>query len=177
MDISKWSLDYIRKENITWLEDNRGEWVSLLTSRLKFLLSGMSFIVITDESRSWFEHYLISKVNSNPNRPLLPFFSLNSIYPNFKSIKDFNLINDLLSLTFPNGFVYFYIGKGDCEIANLAKGYDNSFSLLVDEDAQNSFLVGIEKDIGSKAIDIRLIELFGFLDESINAILFNEAII
>lgn len=180
MDIFKWSLDYVREKNLAWLEDRREELVSLLASRLKFLIDGMSFIVICDDDRIWFENYMITKMNANTTRPLLPFFSLRSLYPNFarlNSSEDFSLLNDLISLVFTNGVVYFYIGKSDFKASILAKKSDNSLSLLLDESAQNSFLIEDEQIIGSKSVDMKLIEIFDFFNKSIDAVLFDGVIL
>jgi len=66
---------------LEWLEDRKEDWTPLLASKLKFLHDGFAFIVICDDERSWFSEYIIKKINSSTNsRPLLPFFSLRSLY-------------------------------------------------------------------------------------------------
>ncbi|MBR8462851.1 HobA family DNA replication regulator [Campylobacter sp. faydin G-24] len=178
-DLIKWTLDAIRKESasMSWMEERRVEWTPLLASRLKFLLQGRTFIVITDDDRTWFETYLLKKINSPANaRPLLPFVSLRAIYPSLDEInskEQILLLQDMLSIAFPNGYVYFYIGKSIDKRAQIAKGADDSYMWLFDEQAQNSFYL----NSSDENLDIKLISLFKLFDKSIDAVLFAKVIL
>ncbi|MBV5277791.1 MAG: hypothetical protein J0647_01905, partial [Campylobacteraceae bacterium] len=127
----------------SWMEEKRFEWVPLAASMLKSLLNGHTFIVITDDDRSWFCHYILKSINNqSKNRPLLPFISLQALYPNLYQIRtkeDIELLENLLLQAFPNGYTFFYIGKNSDIKMQIAKRKDDSFMWIMDEHLQNSF--------------------------------------
>ncbi|MBE2984788.1 HobA family DNA replication regulator [Campylobacter sp. RM9344] len=178
-DLIKWTLEAIRNEGslMSWMEERRVEWTPLLASRLKYLLDGRTFIVITDDERTWFEEYLIKKINrASSARPLLPFVSLRALYPMLDEInskEQILLLEDMLSLAFPNGYVYFYIGKSVDKRSQIAKGADDSYMWLFDEQAQNSFYLSSNDE----NLDIKLITLFRLFDKSIDAVLFAKVVL
>ena len=173
-DFIQWTLKAIRDEGplMSWMEERRVEWTPLLASRLKFLLEGRAFITISDEERRWFEIYLLKKMNHSKSiRPFLPFFSLRSLYPSLDEIEtneQKQLLKDMLSLAFPNGYVFFYVGKSADKSSQIAKGKDDSYMWLFDEQAQNSFYLSSSDG----ALDIKLLSLFRLFDKSIDAALF-----
>ena len=172
----KWSLEGIRKDGspMSWMEEKRFEWVPLAASMLKNLMNGHTFIIITDDDREWFCHYMLKAVNSqSKHRPLLPFIGLQALYPNLYQIKtreDIELLENLLLQSFPQGYTFFYVGKNSDIKMQIAKRKDDSFMWIMDEDLQNSFYLLSEDD----SLDIKLIQLFRLLDKSINAVLFAE---
>ncbi|NOX16558.1 MAG: hypothetical protein GXP61_11175 [Epsilonproteobacteria bacterium] len=172
----KWTLDNIRKDgaSMSWMEEKRFEWVPLNISMLKNLLEGHAILVVTDDDREWFCDYMLKDINKlSKNRPLLPFVSLKSIYPLLNSIKtkeDIELLEDLLSQIFPQGYTYFFIGKNNNIKMQIAKRKDDSFIWVMDEQLQNSFFLSS----GDENLDIKLIQLYKLLDKSINALLFAE---
>ncbi|MCI6989091.1 MAG: HobA family DNA replication regulator [Campylobacter sp.] len=177
-DLFKWSLEEIRKDPLmAWLEVRREDLIPLLASRVKFLLDGKSFLVFCDDERSWFESYVVKNINKNGNeRPLLPFYPLRLIYPRLTSIntvEEMELLNDMLSLSFPNGFVYFYIGRGNYSLSQIAKNKDDSFMWLIDENTPNSFSVDGKDD----TLDVKLLNLFRLFDRSISAVLFDQVMV
>ena len=106
----------------------------------------------------------------------LPFFSLRSLYPAFDSIEtneQKQLLKDMLSLAFPNGYIFFYIGKSIDKRANLAKTDENSYMWLFDEQAQNSFTLSSSDE----NLDIKLLNLYKLFDKSIDAVLFAKVIL
>ncbi|SUX11366.1 DNA replication regulator [Campylobacter sputorum subsp. sputorum] len=173
MDFFKWTLQAIRAEgSMSWMEERREEWSPLLASRLKFLLDGRVFLLICDEQREWFLSYFLTNINrrsiSASPRPLLPFFSLKSIYPNLDDISskdEMALLDDLLEITFPNGFIYFYIGSSLNKRAQVAKGRDDSYMWLLDEQSQNGFSLN-SKD---ENIDSKFLSLYSLFDKSVEA--------
>lgn len=175
-EFMKWTLEAIRSEGLSmsWMEERRVEWALLLAPRLKYLINGRTFIVITDNDRFWFEIYLLKKINSlSSARPLLPFVSLRSIYPcidDIDSKEQIMLLNDMLSITFPNGYVYFYIGKSADKMAQIAKLNDDSYMWLFDEQVQNSFYLSSSDE----HLDTKLITLFKLFNSSVEAALFAE---
>jgi hypothetical protein len=172
----KWTLEEIRKEGsmMSWMEEKRFEWVPLCASMLKNLLDGHTFIVLTDDERAWFCNYMLRSINAqNKERPLMPFVSLRTFYPNLYQIKtkeDIELLENLLAQTFPSGYTFFYIGKNSDTKMQIAKRKDDSFMWVLDEHLQNSFYLQTSDD----NLDIKLIQLFKLLDKSINAVLFAE---
>lgn len=172
----KWTLDTIREDDsmMSWMEEKRFEWVPLAVSMLRNLLDGQTIILITDEDREWFSKYTLKAINNkNKNRPLLPFVSLKTFYPNLdslKSIEEIELLEDLLSQSFPNGYIFFYVGKGNDIKMQIAKRKDDSFMWVFDEHLQNSFFLSSHDDL----LDIKLIQLYRLLDKSIDASLFAE---
>ena len=172
----KWTLEEIRKEGsmISWMEEKRFEWVPLCASMLKNLLDGHTFIVLTDDEREWFGNYIMDTINaSTKDRPLLPFVSLKALYPSLTYIKnneDIELLENLLSQIFPNGYTFFYIGKNSDIKMQIVKRRDDSFMWVFDEHLQNSFYLQTADD----NLDIKLIQLFKLLNKSINAVLFAE---
>ena len=172
----KWTLDNIRKDGsmMSWMEEKRFEWVPLNVSMLKNLIVGHTIIMITDDDREWFCNYVLNDINKLcKNRPLLPFVSLKSFYPNLNSLKtkeDIELLEDMLYQAFPNGYTYFYIGKNNSIKMQIAKRRDDSFIWVMDEQLQNSFFLSSSDE----NLDIKLIQLYKLLDKSINALLFAE---
>ncbi len=159
---------------MSWMEEKRFEWVPLCASMLKNLLDGHTFIVVTDDDRAWFCHYLLRAVNNRQkNRPLLPFIALQTLYPNLYQVKnneDIELLEDMLSQAFPGGYTFFYVGKNSDIKMQIAKRKDDSFMWIMDEHIQNSFYLLSDDD----SLDIKLIQLFRLLDKSIDAVLFAE---
>lgn len=174
----KWTLETIRKggSNLSWMEERRLEWVPLAISRLQSLLEGKTFVIITDSKREWFCEYILSSINRKTNeRPYLPFISLKSFFPNLKDIKtyeDMQLLEDMLSISFPNGYIYFYVGKSNDFSSQIAKKRDDSFMWIMDEHIQNSFYLN-SKD---KDLDVKLIQLCQLLDKTIDALLYAEVL-
>jgi len=172
----KWTLDNIRQDGsmMSWMEEKRFEWVPLNVSMLRNLMEGHTIIVITDDDRQWFCNYMLDDINKlSNNRPLLPFVSLKSIYPNLNNLKtkeDIELLENMLYQTFSNGFTYFYIGKNNSIKMQIAKRRDDSFIWVMDEHFQNSFYLSSNDE----NLDIKLIQLYKLLDKSINALLFAE---
>ncbi|MBK1972167.1 HobA family DNA replication regulator [Campylobacter sp. TTU_617] len=172
-DFLSFTLENIRNGGtfLNWMESRRLEWAPLMAARLKHLLEGRTFILMCDEQRSWYEHYFLKNINSKNSRPMLPFVSLDCLYKKkIQNTEDIFLLNDLLDITFPNGYVYFYIGSTTDKKSLIAKSKDDSLLWLFDEQLQNSFYLN-SKD---KDLDAKLISLFRLLDLSLDAILFSK---
>lgn len=173
-----WTLKTIRQggSNLSWMEERRLEWTPLAVSRLENLLNGYTFVLLTDSQRSWFANYILNSINTKTNnRPLLPFISLEAFLPNKDIIKsnqdqDRELLEDMLSLAFPSGYIFFYIGKGNDYRSQIAKRKDDSFLWLLDERVQNSFFLSTQDE----DLDVKLIQLFKLMNKTIDALLFAE---
>ena len=114
--------------------------------------------------------------HSKSIRPFLPFFSLRSLYPSLDEIEtneQKQLLKDMLSLAFPNGYLFFYIGKSLDRYANLAKSDEDSYMWLFDEQAQNSFTLSSSDE----NLDIKLLNLYKLFDKSIDAVLFAKVML
>lgn len=159
---------------LSWMEEKRFEWVPLMSSMLRNLLDGQTIIIVTDDDREWFGDYILKTVNAQTkNRPLLPFVSIKTFYPNIHQLKtkeEIELLEDMLSQSFPNGHTFFYIGKGNDIKMQIVKRNEESFMWVLDERLQNTFYFSSGDDL----LDIKLIQLYRLLDKSINAVLFAE---
>ncbi len=175
-DFSSWTLDRIREEgsSMSWMEERRFDWVPLAASAVDRLINAKTFLLITDRKREWFARYILSRLNKNDgHRPLLPIIPIGTFFPYIDKLKDeeqMSVLEDMLSLSFPAGYTFFYIGQGSDHRAKIAKTKENSFLWLLDENSQNSFFL----DSKDEALDIKLIQLITLLDKSIDAILFSE---
>ena len=172
IDFLAYTLDAIRNsgQSMAWMEERRLEWAPLMAARLRYLLEGKTFVLMCDEKRSWYEYYILQNINSKSSRPLLPFISFNSLYNKKIQNDDINLINDLLDFTFPNGYIYFYIGSNLDKKLQIANSKDDSLLWLFDEQLQNSFYLSSN----DKDLDIKLISLYKLLDISLDTILFSK---
>jgi len=174
--LSSFTLDLIRKNstNLTWMEEKKFDWVSILQPVLTRILDAKTLLVVTDSEREWFDKYIITTLNHTiMDRPLLPVISLQSIFPKLDFTKEkleYELIEDMLSLAFPNGYTFFYTGRGDDKRATLVKRDSNSFMWLLDEQNQNALYLN-SKD---ENLDQKLVQLVGLFDKSIDASLFME---
>ena len=176
-DFSNWTLETIRndKSQLSWMEERRYDWTPLISSSLNTLLSGVTYIIITDKEREWFGKYIIEMLNRpSKNRPLLPFYSFKSIFNSgmqqLKTREGLLILQDLLSISFSKGYRYFYIGSSSNPKASLAKGKDDSLMWIMDEPLPNSFHLETNDDL----LDIKLIQLARLFDKSIDSALLGE---
>ncbi len=157
-----------------WLEEKVYEWVTIVARSVNQMINARTYLVLTDSDREWLESYLIKKLNKKSfNRPLLPIISLKSIYPHIDNLNDpekVDLLDDMLSILFPSGYSFFYIGDGSHNRSKIAKAKDDSLLWLFDERMQNSLYL----DSKDEELDIKLLQLVNLLDKSIDVILFNE---
>lgn len=171
-DFLRFTLSVVQSDNsgLRFMEQRTSEWAPLLASRLRWLLAGRSFILLTDPNTEWFESYFLSNLNTlKASRPWLPFVSLRGIFPRVDELKrseDFAMLDDLLSVTFSSGFAYFYIGRGDHPRANIAKNSEASYMWLFNEQSQNGFCLD-----STDNTDAQLVALFGLFDKSLDAVL------
>jgi len=167
------TLENIRKGGVflSWMEARRLEWAPLIATRLKYLLEGRTFILVCDEQRAWYEKYFLKNINAKLSRPMLPFISLDALCNRkIQDLEDIELLNDLLSLSFPNGYIYFYIGTIADQKSQIARSKDDSLLWLFDKQLQDSFYL----DSKDKDLDAKLIMLYKLFDESLDAILFSR---
>ncbi len=172
----KWTLDTIREEEscFSWMEEYRYEWAPLVKSAVSQTLNGKTALIVTDESHEWFGKYILNQINElKKNRPLLPFYPLESAFPNLqlmKSTQDHQLLEDMLEISYPNGYYFWYIGKGDHPCTKIAYRNDDSFLWIMDEEVQNSFALRSSDPL----LDIKLLQLFKLFDTTLSAALFGD---
>lgn len=151
------------------------EWTPLVSKNIYNLLEkGCSVIVITDKEREWYLDYILTNINSSKlNRPFLPFYDFNSFSKSLDQIKsdeDISCIKDMLKISFPNGYCFWYIGKSQDIRATIPKVSKNSFLWLFDEDKQDAFNL----KSSDEALDMKLLQMFRLYNKTISAALFAE---
>jgi hypothetical protein len=177
-EVLNWTINTIRKENVidsSWLEEQKFEWTPLVVKSLKSLLDeNCTVLILTDDNRDWFGEYVLSNINDIKNgRPNLPFYNFKSLYNKYKHInseEDIQLIIDMLNISFPNGYIFWYIGKGESKQSILPKYHSNSFLWLIDETLPGSLTFN-END---PTLDIKLLQMYKLFNKTLNAILFAE---
>ncbi len=175
-DFSLWTLEQIRKRGaaLGWMEERRFDWVPIAASAVEHLMSARTMLLVTDWERDWFEQYALSRLNRyNTQRPLLPIISLRTLFPYLDKVNDSEqlmLLEDMLSLAFPNDYIFFYVGRGSDPRAQIAKNKSDSLLWLFDETMQNSFSLRSDDE----DLDIKLIQMLRLFDRSIDAIMFSE---
>ena len=175
-DFKEWTLDAIREEgsSFSWLEEQRFDWSTTTTHALEQIINGKTIILITDQSRKWFEQYILTSINTaKQDRPLLPIVSIDSMYQHYNSIRGGDMIDvveDMISLAHKDDYFFWYIGKGDDKRADIAKRKDNSYFWIFDEDYLNAFNLKSY----DKSLDIKLLQLYKLFDASLNGAMFGE---
>lgn len=172
-----WTIDTIRDDKYIspWLEEKKYEWVPMVAKSVSNILdNGCSVIIITDNEREWFLEYILTNINSEKhNRPYLPFYDFKAFYKQIDSVKgedDVNLIKDMLSISFPNGYCLWYIGSGQNIRATIPKVSKKSFLWLLDEEKQDAFNLRSNDE----ALDMKLLQMFRLYNKTLSAALFAE---
>ena len=177
-EFTNWTIEVIReKRNLIgpWMEERKFDWLPLIAQSVTNVIDeGKSVLIITDNEHEWFMKYILTNINKKSlKRPLLPFYSFDSFTSNFDDIKseiDIELIHDMLSISFPNGYFFWYIGKSQSKKATLAKISKQPLLWLMDEELPNSFYL----DSNDEALDIRLISMYRLFDKTLSAVLFAD---
>jgi len=175
-DLLTWTLETIRSDDtmMSWLEERRYDWAPIVGNAVSKILEGQTVILLTDEPNGWFEDYIIHHINRpTVNRPLMPFFSFDALYPFSSSIKkdqDIEILFDMLDLSYPQGYFFWYIGKADHTKARIAFRNEESLLWVMDEEMTNSFTLRSYDEL----IDIKLLQLFRLFDKTLSAALFAE---
>jgi len=176
-EFTNWTVKTIREDKFigSWMEERKFDWIPIVSKTITNIIDkNKSILVVTDENRDWFLKYILSKINSKVNaRPLLPFYDFNIFVQNSDKISDeceIELLRDMLDISFPNGYIFWYIGRSQSKKAILSKVSTNSFLWLFDEEFQNSFNLKSTDE----ALDMKLLQLYRLFDKSLNAALFAE---
>ncbi len=172
----QWTLKTIRYDAsiMNWLEERRYEWIALASDALQRIVSGQSVLVLTDNERDWFARYIVQSVNrSASTRPFVPIYDLKELFPNiqnFTTNEEIELLYDMFSISFANGFFVWYIGRPTSKYVKIAKGREDNFLWIMDEDMQNNFTLKSYDEL----LDLKLVQLFRLFDKSLDAAMFGE---
>ncbi len=172
----KWTLDTIREEEscFSWMEEFRYEWAPLIKPAVSQILAGKTVLIVTDESREWFGKYILNAVNDlAKQRPLLPFYPLEKCFPQLQTIhatSEIELLEDMLEISYPNGYYIWYIGRGDHPLTKLSFRNQNNFLWVLDEEVQNSFALRSADPL----LDVKLLQLYKLFDATLSAVLFGD---
>jgi len=172
----EWTLRTIREErsDFSWMEEFRFDWTPLVRSAVDRIAEGQTVLILTDERREWFGRYILETVNRpGSKRPYFPFYPLESIFPGIRSLEqthEIELLEDMLSISFPNGYFLWYIGEGDPVYTKLAYRSEENFLWLLDDQVPGSFSLSGTDPL----LDIKLLQLYRLFDRTLEAVLFNE---
>jgi hypothetical protein len=156
------------------MEEFRFDWTPLVKSAITKIVEGQTILVVTDSKREWFSKYIRSSINSSiGGRPFLPVYDLEGCFPNLASIntaEELDLLEDMLDISFPNGYFIWYIGDGKHSYTKLTYRSDDSLLWVTNEQIPNSFVMRDSDPL----LDIKLIQLYKLFDKTIEAVLFGE---
>jgi hypothetical protein len=171
-----WTLEAIRKEpsDFSWMEEHRYAWIPLIEGVLHRILAGETVLVLTDPRRRWFEQYILDAVNDpQRDRPFLPFQSFHGMFSDVQGLDThlkITLMEDMLDIAYPQGYFFWYIGKGDHPYTKLAYSKEENFLWLIDKEISGSFPLRE----GDPLMDIKLLQLYGLFDQSVEAALYGK---
>jgi hypothetical protein len=174
--ILDWTLETIREEgsSFSWMEEYRYDWVPVIERAIKKILRGQTILILSDESREWYVRYIADKINAlRDERPFLPIYTLKSMFPNLdrmSSTEELDLLEDMLEISYPNGYLIWYIGSADSIYTKFVFRNDENLLWIIDGDVPNSFYL----KNGGISLDIKLIQLFKLFNKTIDASLFSE---
>jgi hypothetical protein len=176
-EFTNWTLKTIREDKYigSWLEERKFDWIPIMAKTVTNIIDkGKTILLVTDSGRNWFAEYLLSKINSSqfsrPHLPIYDFYGMLRGDHHFSNDMDIELIKDMLDISFPNGYIFWYIGKSNSKKAVLPKVTSGSFLWLFDEDYQNSF----NMKSTDETLDMKLMQLYRLFDKTIDATLFGE---
>ncbi len=168
-----WTIDTIRNDKLigSWLEERKYDWTPLVAKSITNIIDYQQpVLIITDDEREWFSKYILSTINRSERPFLLPFYDFKACSQNIKADSDIALIKDMLNISFPNGYSFWYIGRSQSSKANIAKVSKNSFLWIFDEEVPNSFhLRG-----NDEALDLKLLQMFKLYDKTLSAAFFAQ---
>ncbi len=171
-----WTLRTIRSErsDFSWMEERRFDWTPLVRNAVDRIVEGQTVLLLTDEPRRWFAQYILGTINRlDRKRPFFPFYPLESIFPNLRQIEhthDIEILEDLLEISYPGGYFFWYIGEGDPLYTKLVYRNEENFLWLLDEEVPGSFSLSGSDPL----LDIKLLQLYRLFDRTLEATLFDE---
>ena len=176
MDFSEWTLETIRKfdASYSWLEEVRFNWVPQAMHTVARILEGATLISVTDSEFQWYGDYIVKHINKiEGERPFIPVYKLCSLFPQVKYLNnstEFDMLFDMFDISFPNGYIFWYIGSGDHNQYEYIEQDKQSMIWRLNKEIEGFFSLN-RKD---PKIDIKLIQSFELFDKAISAGLFGE---
>lgn len=169
-----WILNKIREDKSldNWLEEIRFDFARTTINTLNSIEDGSSILVCSDTENQWFVKYAVSKINSNCDEPFIPFIDFNNFFPNFDNIstsEQSEQLLDMLDISFPNGFIFWYIGDAQSKYFKFTNTKDNSLLWLNEKNSTNG--ICFEKD---ELIDKKLIDSYRLFYQAIMAKIYGE---
>jgi len=171
-----WTLEAIREEgtDFSWMEELRFDWTPLVRSAVEKMLEGQTMLVVTDDKRTWFSHYIQHAINApEKGRPFLPVYNMLGCFPKLPMIRDTQeiaLMEDMLELSFPNGYFLWYIGDSRHTHTKFIYRSEENFLWMMNEQIPNSLFL---KESDSQ-LDIKLLQLYRLFDKTVEAVLYGE---
>ncbi len=178
IEFRQWILDFIREDckrwanDRGWLELERNLWADTAIRTIRHILDGGTLLVATDNKRAWFETYVLSKFYyAGQQRPMLPIFSLNKIFPKDFVIQKENIdnIHNMLSIAYKD-YMFWYIGETNNSIADLCMSQGYGLFWVMNEGIKNSFYI----KAGDEFLDYKLIEMLKLFEETLYAAILNK---
>ncbi len=171
-----WTLEAIREEgsDFSWMEELRFDWTPLVRSAVTKMIEGQTVLIVTDDKREWFSQYIRYAINDpEKSRPFLPMYDMHDCFPKLHLIQDtqeIELVEDMLDISFPQGYFLWYIGDSAYNYTKLAYRSDENFLWVMNDQVPNSFPLR-ESD---PLLDIKLIQLYKLFDKTMEAVLYGE---
>jgi len=176
MNFSEWTLKAIREEGsfFSWMEEFRFNWIPQVQNALSKILEGQSVLIVVDKEFNWYSQYVLSKINQlYKNRPFIPVYDINAIFPATYSLNDANELDflyDMLDISFVNGYFFWYIGSGKHRFYEYIEQDKNSLIWRLNREIEGIF--SLNKN--DPNVDIKLIQSFRLFDKAIDAALIGE---
>jgi len=156
------------------MEEHRFDWTPLVQSACSKLVSGETMLVLTDDKRKWFGKYILNAINGiEKQRPFLPVYDMHGCFAALNSLNDnsdLSLLEDMLDISFPNGYFIWYVGSTRHNYIKIAQREENNFLWVTTDQIPNSIFLRESDDL----FDIKLLQLYKLFDSTVQAILHNE---
>ena len=171
-----WTLETIRSDesDFSWMEEVRFDWAPLVRSAVAKMIEGQTLLIITDDKRKWFAQYILNAINcTDKGRPFLPVYDMKSCFPKLHRIQDtkeIELMEDMMDISFPNGYFIWYIGDSGYNYTKIAYRNDENFLWVMNSEVPNSFALRDSDPL----LDIKLIQLYKLFDQTVEAVLYGE---
>ncbi len=176
MDFKDWTLKAIRDEGscFSWMEELRFNWIPQVQSAIKKILDGYSVIIVTDREFKWFSDYILDRINRlDKNRPFIPIYNIDGIFPaayNLQDANELDFLYDMLDISFVNGYLFWYIGRGEHKHYEYIEQDKSSLIWRLNREIEGLFSLNGNDPL----IDIKLIQAFRLFDAALDAALIGE---
>ncbi|OBV30018.1 hypothetical protein BKN38_00325 [Helicobacter sp. CLO-3] len=180
-DFRVWLLESIRNEckkwanDLEWLEMERSLWADTALRAIRHIANGGALLLATDEQRTWFRHYALSRFYySGVRRPLLPIFPLNNMFPSDFNLQESNAIDikNMLDIAYDKNYMFWYVGQTNNRIADLCLSKDHGLFWLMDEGIKGAFYLRGNDEF----LDYKLIEMLKLFEKAAYACIIDQVV-